>query len=110
MCLYVHIPFCERVCPYCDFAVVALDEGDADVSGYTRAVVRELQMADADRSRLTTFAFLSGIAGILIALGGILGVQIGLWPPLFAFAIQGLIAEPDLSALYATDAWRLWSF
>ena len=23
LAVYVHIPFCHRVCPYCDFAVVA---------------------------------------------------------------------------------------
>ena len=27
--VYVHIPFCERVCPYCDFAVVARRRIDA---------------------------------------------------------------------------------
>ncbi|NIN73150.1 MAG: hypothetical protein GTO46_14730, partial [Gemmatimonadetes bacterium] len=34
---YVHIPFCHRVCPYCDFAVV---EGRLDVtSRYVSALV-----------------------------------------------------------------------
>ncbi|MEM9177897.1 MAG: radical SAM family heme chaperone HemW, partial [Myxococcota bacterium] len=33
MGVYLHLPFCERVCPYCDFAVVAartLDPADED--------------------------------------------------------------------------------
>jgi oxygen-independent coproporphyrinogen-3 oxidase len=41
--VYVHVPFCERVCPYCDFAVVAARplsaEGEA---GYVSALLREL--------------------------------------------------------------------
>ncbi len=39
---YVHIPFCARVCPYCDFAVVA---GREDLTGrYLAAVEAEVGM------------------------------------------------------------------
>lgn len=42
--VYVHIPFCARVCPYCDFAVVA---GRDDVAGrYVDAVVAEIRSAE----------------------------------------------------------------
>ncbi|MDH5616469.1 MAG: hypothetical protein OEY62_08015, partial [Acidimicrobiia bacterium] len=37
---YVHIPFCARVCPYCDFAVVAGRDDLADV--YLEALVAEI--------------------------------------------------------------------
>jgi len=37
---YVHIPFCARVCPYCDFAVVAGRDDLADV--YLGALVAEI--------------------------------------------------------------------
>ncbi|MDP2623377.1 MAG: radical SAM family heme chaperone HemW [Actinomycetota bacterium] len=38
---YVHIPFCRRVCPYCDFAVV---EGQDDLrSPYLAALIAEIQ-------------------------------------------------------------------
>lgn len=37
---YVHIPFCSRVCPYCDFAVV---EGKSDLAGrYVDALITEI--------------------------------------------------------------------
>jgi putative oxygen-independent coproporphyrinogen III oxidase len=40
---YVHIPFCRRVCPYCDFAVVA---GRDDLAGrYLEALVAEIGAA-----------------------------------------------------------------
>lgn len=45
--LYVHMPFCRRRCPYCDFAVVALDETRTSHDGYVDAVVAELAMTDA---------------------------------------------------------------
>ena len=37
---YVHIPFCSAVCPYCDFAVVAGQDGLA--TRYVEAVCREI--------------------------------------------------------------------
>lgn len=40
---YVHIPFCRRVCPYCDFAVV---EGTDLSDRYVDAVVAEIGRAE----------------------------------------------------------------
>ena len=40
---YVHIPFCRRVCPYCDFAVVA--GGNALLDRYAAAVEAEIAAA-----------------------------------------------------------------
>lgn len=37
---YVHIPFCARVCPYCDFAVVA--GRDDQIERYVDAVIAEI--------------------------------------------------------------------
>jgi oxygen-independent coproporphyrinogen-3 oxidase len=40
--VYVHIPFCERVCPYCDFAVIPTPELPADQEArYVDALLRE---------------------------------------------------------------------
>ena len=41
--VYLHVPFCERVCPYCDFAVVAARTlGRAAEERYVAALLREL--------------------------------------------------------------------
>jgi oxygen-independent coproporphyrinogen-3 oxidase len=42
--VYLHVPFCERVCPYCDFAVVATRRLSAeDEDRYVRALLAELE-------------------------------------------------------------------
>ena len=42
--VYVHVPFCERVCPYCDFAVVAARPLTAELERrYQAALLRELE-------------------------------------------------------------------
>lgn len=39
--LYVHVPFCERLCPYCDFAVSV--QAEIPHRAYTDAVINELR-------------------------------------------------------------------
>jgi putative oxygen-independent coproporphyrinogen III oxidase len=42
---YVHVPFCLRRCPYCDFAIVdESSEGRSDVDRYVAAVIAEVGM------------------------------------------------------------------
>jgi len=43
---YVHIPFCRRRCPYCDFAVVTPDESDVEADRYVAALVAEISMEE----------------------------------------------------------------
>jgi oxygen-independent coproporphyrinogen-3 oxidase len=45
---YVHIPFCGRRCPYCDFAVVTPAEGgdDAAADRYVAALLDEIDMEE----------------------------------------------------------------
>jgi oxygen-independent coproporphyrinogen-3 oxidase len=38
---YVHIPFCDRICPYCDFAVERYRESQVD--RYASALLREIE-------------------------------------------------------------------
>ena len=45
---YIHIPFCTRVCPYCDFNVVAGQEHL--IERYTQAVVAEIGRANPWRT------------------------------------------------------------
>jgi oxygen-independent coproporphyrinogen-3 oxidase len=46
---YIHIPFCRRRCPYCDFAVVTPDEGGTPetVGRYLAALLTEIEMEPA---------------------------------------------------------------
>lgn len=43
--VYVHVPFCERICPYCDFAVVATRTLARETERrYVDALLRELEL------------------------------------------------------------------
>ncbi len=66
--VYVHVPFCERICPYCDFAVVAARRLGADAEeAYVAALERELEARRADFSgrSLATLYFGGGTPSLL---------------------------------------------
>ena len=42
LALYVHWPYCARVCPYCDFNVVR-DRGQPEQAALAEAIVRDLE-------------------------------------------------------------------
>jgi oxygen-independent coproporphyrinogen-3 oxidase len=43
--VYVHVPFCERVCPYCDFAVEATPLDGSLEDAFVDLLLRELDLA-----------------------------------------------------------------
>jgi oxygen-independent coproporphyrinogen-3 oxidase len=45
MCLYVHVPFCETRCSFCEYTVVGKDER-SETSVYVDALLRELELYD----------------------------------------------------------------
>jgi oxygen-independent coproporphyrinogen-3 oxidase len=68
--VYLHIPFCERICPYCDFAVVAARPLRADdEQRYVDALLRELELRCADwpGRRLATLYLGGGTPSLLHA-------------------------------------------
>lgn len=61
LCLYIHIPYCVRKCPYCDFNSHALDDGTAPEDDYAQALLRDLAFeAPLARSRPVDSIFFGG--------------------------------------------------
>jgi oxygen-independent coproporphyrinogen-3 oxidase len=80
--VYVHIPFCERVCPYCSFAVVAAPEIELELEErYVAALLTELD------SRREAFA---GRSLASLYLGG--GTPSRLTPDSIARIVDGVRA------------------
>ena len=64
---YVHIPFCRRRCPYCDFAVVTPDEGATPdvIDRYVAAVLAEIDMEPDGFGQLDAVNFGGGTPSAL---------------------------------------------
>ena len=61
--VYLHLPFCDRICPYCDFAVVAARPLRPDIEArYVADLLRELEARRDDFAgrRLATIYFGGG--------------------------------------------------
>jgi oxygen-independent coproporphyrinogen-3 oxidase len=64
--LYVHWPYCARICPYCDFNVVR-DRGGEGPAALARAIVMDLQeqAAGLGRRRLVSVFFGGGTPSLM---------------------------------------------
>src|SRR5215475_5762057 len=51
--IYVHIPFCERLCLYCGCNVVIKKDHSA-AGGYIKNLIQEIELAEAAHNRLVT--------------------------------------------------------
>jgi oxygen-independent coproporphyrinogen III oxidase len=83
--LYVHIPFCARICPYCAFYKERADP--AQTQRFCEALVREVEFADA------RFA----LAPATIFFGG--GTPTALTTAQLEFVLRGFRERLDLSAV-----------
>jgi oxygen-independent coproporphyrinogen-3 oxidase len=62
--LYIHVPFCEKKCAYCNFySVTSLN----DIPDYVNAVLKELSLYDRDFSFFDTIYFGGGTPSLLSA-------------------------------------------
>ena len=70
--LYVHLPWCIRKCPYCDFNSHEIKDGSFPEREYVDAVVRDLKFsADLFRGRKLESVFLGGGTPSLMSVAGI---------------------------------------
>jgi putative oxygen-independent coproporphyrinogen III oxidase len=83
LALYVHWPYCARICPYCDFNVVRARGGD-EPAGLARAILRDMagQAAELSPRRLSSIFFGGGTPSLMTPgqVGEIIAAARALWP------------------------------
>jgi oxygen-independent coproporphyrinogen-3 oxidase len=87
--LYIHVPFCSAICPYCDFAV--LTGGPARRAAFVDAVVAEIAMWRGEAESWGVFD--------TVYLGG------GTPSALAASEIERILAAARAALPLADDAW-----
>ncbi|MBN2496405.1 MAG: radical SAM family heme chaperone HemW [Deltaproteobacteria bacterium] len=63
--LYIHVPFCERKCPYCDFYSVPLAGSRAGIGGYLESVACEWRQAASGWPAFDTLYIGGGTPSVL---------------------------------------------
>ena len=61
--VYIHIPFCRRKCPYCDFYSVVADE--EKIHGYALALIRNIEAFDSSGADVDTVYFGGGTPSLM---------------------------------------------
>jgi putative oxygen-independent coproporphyrinogen III oxidase len=83
LAVYVHWPYCARICPYCDFNVVR-DRGQAEQAALAQAIIADLrgQAALIGPRRLVSIFFGGGTPSLMNPewTGAIIAEARALWP------------------------------
>jgi oxygen-independent coproporphyrinogen-3 oxidase len=83
LAVYVHWPYCARICPYCDFNVFRARGGD-EPAKLARAIIRDLagQAADLGPRQLSSIFFGGGTPSLMHPdqVGEIVAAARALWP------------------------------
>lgn len=90
--LYVHVPFCEHVCPYCDFAVLGVGRlSEADEDAFVDSLLRELAgVVGSVAGREVASVYFGGGTPSLLRPGSIARL-------LEAFRAELRFAEPEIT-------------
>src|SRR5438045_6731563 len=83
--LYVHIPFCARICPYCAFYKAKVDRGE--MMRFCRAIIVELEATAHDLEIVPRTIFFGG------------GTPTALTTDQLEFLLSGLSRRLNLAAL-----------
>ncbi len=108
--LYLHIPFCERKCEYCDFVSVAGVKGQHEYIGALRAEIRALAPV-LEGSALRTVFVGGGTPGLLdLTLMAELMAEVRGAFDVGPAAEVTLEVNPSSSSLHRAQAWRMAGF
>ena len=92
LALYVHLPWCVRKCPYCDFNSHEIKNGSFPEREYVDAVVRDIKFsAGLFRGRKLESVFLGGGTPSLISVQGIAAILEA------ADAVSGLCSGTEIT-------------
>jgi oxygen-independent coproporphyrinogen-3 oxidase len=108
--LYLHIPFCERKCEYCDFVSLAGAKGQHEYIGALRAEIRALAPV-LDGQALRTVFVGGGTPGLLdlTLMTQLMGEVRGAFD-VVPDAEVTLEVNPSSSSLHRAQAWRAAGF
>ncbi len=103
--LYIHVPFCSAICPYCDFAVVKGSEGRR--RSFVETLLAEIDLATGEARPFDTIYFGGGTPSLLAEdeLARILGAartKLGALDDAWTF----LEANPEDVSTSSLAAWR----
>jgi oxygen-independent coproporphyrinogen-3 oxidase len=112
--VYIHWPYCARICPYCDFNVVR-DRGQAEQAALAEALIADLaaQAAGIGERRLVSIFFGGGTPSLMdpARLAAVVEAARALWPaaPDLEVTLEAnpTDAEADRFAAFAAGVTRL---
>lgn len=108
-CVYIHVPFCEKKCPYCSFSSAPIQAGRADENLYLDALALETSVAARSAPSLDTL-YIGGGTPTTLSLGA-WNKLIQLLEASFEFSKRAEVtveANPNSLTAEQMRLWKSW--